>query len=402
MKRGMINREIIIILIIIMTLGIVQAHLGIRPALVELNYNPGDEATITYYVDTTPGTPIRIYAFGDMNETVTFDNTEFLGSGGFNAKIKLPPTAQKPGPNHLFIRAEQVVSEGSGLGTSITVGALIKIHVPYPGKYAEMDFEVSNANKGEPVEATIKATNKGKEPLEIKAELSIYNSEGTELLAEYDLGTQHLEPTQEYTYKKNIATNNYLAGIYKAVGRISYSGEERIIEKEFRIGQLNVEILNSTREVKEKTINPYTINIQSEWKNVIEGVYAEIGVINKTKEVMRFSTPPITLEGFQQYELKGFLDATELTRGEYESNITIHYSGKTTRTKIPLTIIKKDGNKTTLIIIAIAIFTILLLITIIIRIIKRKKNKKVQSQQTDKVSSKPRTGNRNELQGKNQ
>ena len=45
---------------------------------------------------------------------------------------------------------------------------------------------------------------------------------------------------------------------------------------------------------------------------------------------LSFLMPPVTVSGFQNYQLKGFADATELKKGIYNASITVYYADKST------------------------------------------------------------------------
>jgi len=92
--------------------------------------------------------------------------------------------------------------------------------------------------------------------------------------------------------------------------------------------------------------------------------------------MQEFSTSPITLGGFQEYELKGFLDATNLRVGEYKTNVTVYYSGEETTKVMPLTVISKGINENLIIIIGILAIITALVITFIVRKKKHEENDK--------------------------
>ncbi len=343
-----------------------------RPARVDFDYKPGEEQIINYYVDTTPDVLMNISAEGDMVQGITFTKTEMQGSGSFLVKIKMPNEAEKPGPNDLYIFVKQVKNEKTGFGTAISLGALVRINVPYPGKYAQADLTVNNANKGEPVTIELVINNKGKETIAVQPKLGIYFK--NELIEEFDMSESQriIEVTKSESFKKTINTKEYLPGNYRAVATIDYQGNKPLIkEAEFRIGTLNMEIINYTTTINEGKINPFFVEVQSDWKDIIEGVYANITLFdNQNRNILTFLTPPVTVSGFQSYMLKGFVDATQIKKGSYNSTISIYYKDKITTKNATIKVI---SDSKVLIIIAAGVIALLIIITIIL-IIKKKNN----------------------------
>ncbi len=363
----------------ILLVALASAHLGMRPAKMEFDFRPGEEIIINYYVDTTPDVRMRIVAEGDMTENVTFSKDEMKGSGSFLAKIKMPVEAKKPGKNDLYIFVKQIVDEEKGFGTAIAIGALVRINVPYPGKYAEIELNVENANKGEPVNTALKVTSRGKEAITVNPLLDVYfKDELIESIPMSSEGARVLQPAEEHTFKRAIDTKEYLPGNYRAVARVDYGAEDgkpAIAEQLFRIGSLNIEIINYTNSIRAGKISPFVVEIQSDWKDTIEGVYANVSLFDETGAgALSFLTPPVTVSGFQNYQLKGFADATALKKGIYNSNITLHYADKSSSIRASIEVI--GGISVLVIVITAAAVLIVILIIFIYFMIKRKNKSK--------------------------
>jgi len=376
----MIKRGVLVFIlsfaICILFLNSVSSHLGMKPAKVEMDFQPGGELYVNYYVDTTPETKLRVYATGDFADYVDFNKEEFKGSGSFIAHLKMPNQPEKPGPNNLFIRTEQVLDEGVGVGTSISIGALIRINVPYPGKYIELSFDVENVNQGEPLNFNLEVVSKGKETIDAVAYIDIYS--GEDKLDYFNMGRKTLALNEKHNFKKVISTEGYSPGIYKAVATVIYGdgdGERESIEKDFRIGHLYVDIINYTTEVVSGKINPFFINVQSEWKHPVKDIYANVSLGNSSNSnFFSFLTPPVTINGFQPYQLGGFIDAQNIPIGEYDINISLYYMGKIT-SKLDVIQVIKERKGNLLFIILGAIVALIVICAVYFFIIKKRKKK---------------------------
>ena len=314
----------------------VNAGIGLSPALKEFEFKPNMELDITYTVRrVSADRELKIYTTGDLGEYASLEKTSMVGSGSFNVHVKLPDHIEKPGKNTLYVRVEEVVDESAGIGTKISVGALMVFYVPYPGKYAEISkFSLSNINEGEPLDVNVEVFNLGKENLVVMGALEILNQENV-TLGTHSLGAQLIDSQTKKTLSKKIDTSSYKPGPYNAKAIIDY-GE--IIEKEtdFKIGTLRVEITNWTREFEKEKINPFKIQVESKWNTEISDIYAEVNITKDDVFVDYFKTPSIYLAPWTQAELSGFFNAEQAGTGIYNANITLHYGGETTEKIVDL------------------------------------------------------------------
>ncbi len=361
-KKGFVFAFILIL--IILNCSFIYS-LGLSPALIELNFEPGEK----YFINFQPrnvevNQKLRVYAIGDFNDSVRFDKTNLIGEEGFTAYIDLPMTAKKPGNNYLYIRVSEVKDKFSGIGTLIEVGALVLIRVPYPGRYAEIkSFMFENVNENEPINYEIEVVNYGEEELNIYADIEVYSND--KFIDRYSLGNEILSPAKSKTFKKTIY-EGYPAGDYNITAIVSY-GEKTIEQSRvLRVGNLFVDILNSTPELEKGKISPYEVEIESKWNNEIPNVYAEVNISKEGIEKSFFKTVSRNLKGWERNILTGFLDAEDLEVGEYDAEITLFYGGETNMEKTKL-FLKKPAEEIKIIIyIALAIGIAVLILIIIL------------------------------------
>ena len=187
MKRG----EIFFIIVIFLFLPVASALLGISPAKQYVDFKPGMELEYNFNVYGDSEQKIEIYSAGEFSDLVEFDKKELVGGGGFNVKIKLPESIEKPGKHILLIGAREKTDGEEGVATSVAVQAPIVIFVPYPGKYAEIIFTTNNANAGEPVKFEVTVSSMGEESITAATSIEIYSDEN--LVEILDLGIKPIE-----------------------------------------------------------------------------------------------------------------------------------------------------------------------------------------------------------------
>ena len=186
-----------------------------------------------------------------------------------------------------------------------------------------------------------------------------------------------------------LSTVGYTAGTYNAIATLNYDGKTKEDKKSFRIGELNIEIINYTKEFEKNKINKFDVKIESGWGNKIEGVYGEIKINNDT-----IKTPNINLGPWDKKTITTYWDTNNVETGFYDAEIIIHYNGKTTIEKGKVSVIEKKEILTEIpgvisfnTITVLVLIIILLIIIDIIWITKKRASEKKQN----KIKSQIRT-----------
>ena len=367
MKRG------VILFILIALISNVYA-IGISPAVKELNFQPNLKETFRIEVVNNADYDIEatLYLGGDLAQYAALSKESILIKKGQSAvafyTIKLQENLAVPGLHLLKIGAmENLPSyvEGTGISARTSVESLLKIFVPYPGKYAEMSFNINNVNINDPVIFNIQLTNLGKEQIQkAKAIIEIYESN----LKIASLNTNEMPIASE---SAGMLTATYAdtskPGIFLAKALVDYDGILINDSKEFRIGILFVDIINHTKQFKQDAINPFDIQIASKWNSRIDDIYGEIEIYQDNKKITpAFKTPSTDLAPWEKKTLTSYWDTTGLLPAAYQAKITLYYMNFTTQEIMDISIIKKfELNKTlllTIFVIAIALLDILWMI----------------------------------------
>jgi len=351
--------------------------MGISPGKLEYNFKPNMELSLSFSVQS-PEIRIKIFASGDLAEYVSFDKEELNGSGGFTATIKLPAEVENPGPNSLYIMAKQMPDEGAGIATAIAIGALVKINVPYPGKYAEMDFSVDDVNVGEELVFNAGVLSLGTEEIFAIVNTEISVAKGKQIES-FELGRDIVTPTERKIFQKVINSDRYGAGYYNAIVTLDYGVPTRILkmEKLFRVGSLFVNITNWTSEVYTGKVNKFDIEAESNWNNKIEYVYAQVVVYDKNNNLTaEFKTISEGLERWEKKNLTGYLDAKNIKPGVYKTNITVFYESNSTSKIVEINVKKEKNIMFTAGIIIVSAIIVVVLIVLVVLIMKKIKKRK--------------------------
>ncbi|MBT3642755.1 hypothetical protein HN876_01500 [archaeon] len=304
--------------------------IGINPAKFNLIYfEPGLEQQFEINIfSDDPLEPIEIYFEGDLKDYASAEPKSFIGEGTSIVTLRLPETSLKPGPSILYVGGIEKKGEGGTIGGLASIRVPIRVFVPYPGRYLEMDFDILDINVGEKTSYRLDVSNLGTEDLVISPTIELYVDDANgELVLTKTLEPIELFSKNSFNSIEELNTSFLKQGNYFALARVDY-GEDSLGENlSFRIGHFAIDIEDYDHLFETGKINPFNLEIKSEWNSEIKGVYASIVVTDEGNIVQKMVTPSINLDPWQRVNLTGFFDATNLTTKRYLANINVYYGG---------------------------------------------------------------------------
>jgi hypothetical protein len=314
-----------VLILIFLTSGVFAVS-GVSPGSYELDFEPLLEQEFVFKFIFDDGIKTQLYVEGALGNYVTLDKEELVGGGDVVVKLSLPSEVETPGSNLIRIGARQASEEKGGVGFVANVRGIIKINVPYPGKYVELDLKVPSANAGELVNISLDAASLGKEDVEISPLIQIFQD--GDKIETIELGKAKITSSDSKSFSTILDTTNYLPGDYNVTALAEY--EKGVFARDddpFRLGELMVKILDYPIEFREDKIERFEIEVESLWNNQIEDLYAEVGVIGSD---VSFITTSVGLRPWRKINLVGFLDTSDIDSEEFQVEIVLHYGGKTT------------------------------------------------------------------------
>ncbi|MEK6918130.1 MAG: hypothetical protein AABW51_04240 [Nanoarchaeota archaeon] len=303
--------------------------LGVTPAKQEFNFVPGFEKSITYTVfEDNPARELDLYVAGGLAEYVTLDKKTLTGGGSFVATLKLPNSLEIPGKQVILVGVRQKVDPEliqGNIGTAVAIQSPIVVHVPYPGRYVELKLTGHDANVGELINFELDITSKGTEDITITPKMEILSH--TQSVGELPFQTRLLRSQDVLQLKKQFDTKGLNPGTYTAVAIVDYGAIAKS-QFDFRIGNLSINIINYTDLIPIGKLQPFNIVIESGWNNDIDGVFADVQILNNTQILQSFKTSSSSLSSWEQKTITGYFDSSSMTKGVYNVNITLNYYGK--------------------------------------------------------------------------
>ena len=333
--------KLIVLAIILLLLPTVHS-LGISPTKQVYDFEPGKKITGSFTVVNSENKEIRLFivASGEVAKYVTLHNKivelkETEGSKSFTYEITLPNEFDKPGLHEGEIQVLEVPKdaeeEGAFMGTAIGISTIIKVRVPYPGKYAETRLDVSEANVNESVTFVLPVTNLGEQDiLAAKAGIEIRGPTNDVLKT---------VPTDEKAIKSKETKEllgswqaNVNPGIYHAIATVTYDEKITTAERNFAVGNLLIDIIGAeVKGFKLGGVAKITLTLQNKWNQDVPEVYANLFVYDdKGEQIYETKSASIPLKGLATGTLPVFWDTQGIPSGAYSAKIVLHYVDKTT------------------------------------------------------------------------
>ncbi|UZE93953.1 MAG: hypothetical protein IB618_00025 [Candidatus Pacearchaeota archaeon] len=403
-KKIFIFIFLFLFLVIIFNSTLITAP-GIAGAVYEvLFFEPGLEKTYVYHVDSNTIRPMDHYIDmnGDLTPYFTLSTSVFedLAPGelrSFEAHMKLPQELE-PGEHRLYICATEAEGRtpegaGAGIGTRVRVCAVIIVISPHLGKHVEVSMDVENVAKGEDAEFKLNVFNIGTEAIDIHSVIDIYSQEvsaGKETkIVTLKTDKDYLVSGQKTTLSASHNTSDMDIGEYKVKAILYYDGLQETVEKTFRVGELNIEILEFTEEVSQNQLNPINVKVKNGWKGEIKDIYASIEVKHPTKNLViaTIKTPPTNIKAWETRNLVAYWDTTGIETGEYDAKVVLHYEDKTTVKEGKIKVkefVEGPAISLTAILLFMLIIAVLVLIILIIHMMKKRQGRVVKKKKIKK------------------
>ena len=376
---------IFVLFLILLIVPYTVNAIGISPDCVRIEFEPNFEETYTFYTARAENTGVFIE--GSLAEYVTIEKDNIAKDGTFIIKVKLPEEIETPGKNLVFV---SLIEKGKGGGTVSGIASIrtpINIRVPYPGIYAEIGFSVHDLNINETANFVVTINNLGKEDISTaKAVIDIINVE-KKLVEKLFTEEKEVVSGAIGTLEAEFNASKHTPGTYKAIAHVTYADNSKDLEANFKIGTLNVKIINYTKTFFKDKIAKFDIEIESGWNRKINDIFAEVKVFNNTKEVSSFKTVSISLEKWEKKIISTFWDPEGLGEGTYDAEITLFYEGRVTKLngeieiivpKEEISLFDKYLTTTNLLIVLVVLLVIINMIALV------KKSKKASTKERKK------------------
>ncbi len=310
------------------------------------------------------------YAEGTFKDYVTIEEQTNNYIKGY---IVLPPFYTNPGRHRTALVFTEKNDNNKGNAVAVTaIRCPFYVDVPYPGKYLLFNFNVPNINTGEKNNLSYHLENRGKEKIE---NLNLYFKilKNNVSLKEYKVNIKELNSSQILNKKLLLDTETLKPGYYDVLGYAVYDEENLSLYKKFRVGDLDVNVLNATNKVLQNNFLKLNFTVENNWNKKIKNVYLIYYIKNDVFEFKKMKTISIDLEPFEIKTFENIYEAPGIIPGDYFIHYELYFSDNKKEGVFPLKVVKpKTTNYAALLVVSLLFLTI----TIFLLFIFLRKNKK--------------------------
>lgn len=300
----------LILLVSIFLMNSVIAVSGVSPASYDIDFeeNLEKEFIFDFFIDDFKILDLELQ--GDLADYFSLSSEKVAGRQKIVVLMKLPEKIDKPGINEVRVVAGNVVG-------------VIKIRVPYPNEFIELDLSAPDVNEGETVDIKLDVLNKGAN-IFVKPRFEIYKFENESFKITSVINMNSSWVRDSHSFETTIVPGQYSAGEYVVVAHVEYSDTYAKTNNSFKVGEKRVEIINYTKSVKEGRVNKFNIGVKSFWNSDVKSVYAEVKILGTDYS---FVTPSVSLEKWEEISLLGFFDARGISAENKKIEVTVYFDG---------------------------------------------------------------------------
>jgi len=315
--------------------------IGIDASPIDITLEPGLEKTIQLRIvnDGHKDFDALVYAEGDLAEYITIDEPMIKLTKDQDSKIifyniKLPKSFEKKGVYSANIVIRQIPNEtddNTKVTASIAVASVLKVTIPYEGKYAEIRLFAPRCKQGKESNFSIEVMNLGTEKiLEAQTVIEVYNP------LKNKVATITSNKVSIKSKEEKLLTASWTpdigSGNYNAVATLTYDELSTKSEKSFTVGELLPEIISiNVDNFKLGGIAKFDILVKNNLNEELKNVFAETAVKDKKGEIYTsFETISLDIPAFGKQEFNVYWDTSKVIPGTYNLDIILNYLGERT------------------------------------------------------------------------
>src|SRR3989338_3267579 len=354
------------------------SSMGVTPPDNTYIYTGQDTLTGSFTVHPKDDKNVKVYAYGDLKDYLFFEGNKselrlhLTESQVISFTIRIPDNF-KPG-DHIgtiiveqYLSPEEILKYGASAIAFAAIGHVVKVRVPSEGKFLEPTFSISPnpSAVGDVVYFTIDLLNLGTDDIiDIGTVLIIKDAAGTPVSERETTKIGILHSAESGALKAFLETEGMSAGRYPVNAEILYGGYSPVIlGDELRIGGILIIITNIETSLDSGLVK-FFIDVESNWNDQIENVYAELIVSNSSQEVIRTKTSAIDLGPWGKGRLEAYLEREKLHQGTYSVDTLVYYYDKQAQKQIRVEIprIEKPSPFSPLLVIGLTVLAVLLIL----------------------------------------
>lgn len=264
-------------------------------------------------------------------------------------------------------------ADGASIGTRAGVCSIVTVFSPYPGKNADFKLIVSDTKQGDNATIVMQTTSYGKEIVKVYGVIEVAPKElraGENKFLTLRTEERTLKTGETVPLNVSFNTSGMDVGEYVVNATLYYEINQTTKNAAFKIGELNIEVLDFTKKVEKDKLNVVNVKVKSLWNAKVDDVYASITIIDPQKNAVRTTVkgPLTSVNAWETKNLIIYWDTTGFSAGEYIANVSVHYNNKASFKVDKIKIVEgKNILSLTNILIGVLIIVVILLIILMLR-----------------------------------
>lgn len=351
------NRNVLFIfagLFIVLALQSICA-IGITPGRTTINFEKGLSQEVSFSIINSEHKDMSVVFMvkGEFADIVTLNQAyaEFSSSEeskSFTYTVNLHPSlTSKPGKHEVEIVAlempKDIKEKGALVGATMAVATQLHIYVPYPSKYLEAEVHVLEGEDGRTT-FFIPVFSRGKvDIVNAQATIDIYTSLN-EKIATIESDSESLASLEKKELVAEWDANVNPAGKYRAVVSVFYDNKVAVVEKEFDLGEMSLEIKEIIiKDFELGGIAKFNTLVENKWSSELKNAFLNIIVYNDEGEIMAdFKSPLYDLAPLGKSEMVCYWDTAGVKKGTYEGKLILKFGEKTKERNIEMKITENN------------------------------------------------------------
>ena len=330
-----------VVLCLVMSIFLLSSAsaLGISPAKKIIRFTPNAPQSFTYQIinNEHKAMNLTIYAIGELANFTSIKTPDIKVSKEEETKdfefTITPPADLQPGERIGKIVVEEFIPElkigETRVYAKLKVISKIYIDVPYPEKYIDIDIDINDTEVGKPLDIIATITNLGTRDISsVQATFGVYEEE--KKINESVTESESLARGDTKKLFASVDTTSFKPGAYSAIATVNYDNYILELGRDFKVGDVYIEILDYTKYFLIETVNRFDIDVENQWNKKIRNAYATIKIDNETKKVADLRSVAYDIDPREKKIVTSYWDTKEVGLGDYNANMTILYINKST------------------------------------------------------------------------
>ena len=382
---------LLISFLLLININFVLGSVAITPPKTNLYFEPNLNKALSFGVINRIDQSLNIDVLveGDISNYVTIKTPNItIGpreSKGVEFELSLPNDL-KPGTHIEYIIVRELPNKPltGTISTYQETAFTLNVIVPYPGDYLEIELDSDEGvQQGNDVSVTLLYNNLGiNYLLGIKTNVEFFELNGSKKIGFLNFKDFDLKSLEQSRIMEYQSTKDWNLGFYQAIAKVNYAGKSINATKNFKVGDIKVEIvgLNKTRYESGK-INRIEVIAASKWNQLIGNIYVTVSLVDNNGRKLEARSATTEIGPWDKVPIPVFLDMTGLKEGTYDLTVDLSYMDKSDTKVFKIEIFKSLFSSIfrleTILIIVIVILAILL----VFNYVKSRRNKKRDKKQ---------------------